>query len=626
MSIADWPDDEWRLAGQIPQPQGAPGLEFHRALTPEELAELDESTELINRLSSNDAFARAVDLLTAAEEQHKALLTRDRPPPPAALGPLASAIGAVCVALGEVPKSLAAEAPRDLENQSAADLLGAIEALSATEAWRLAAALAPVLADRRAHLSVRDNALYLTEEGAAALSGQTGITIPDEPIIAQLRAAALVGEEMVAERLLAYADLISEHGLRIRRLAAEVHLGAPAAVRFVPGEKEDSRTLNFKPLPLDRIEFLHVAVRQSEQLLRESVDEDDDGEADENVDDEDNEVEAGISGGGGGGQDVDEEENNQPEDDEESADGDHDGDGQLPPPEGLPLDFASLVAYAERIPTELERAWSDALDAVGLDEAHKELQTRSQAVFTATVRLAQVAQERAAQAGRDRVMPFHPSDPAGLGALDVDGDAEALALGGMLGQMAGVQALAQSVGRMNRKSLSTGTIRSSEDPSWWEAGAFAETRGRAFALRRLTADLDSLEGQHPGDAPGAVVPGPPAWSDRLRLAEESRDRGDYEAAVVHAWVALRVRGAQLAGVALTDVPDEFEERLQADPELGEIAHGFTLLRDLSKKVVSGAPAPLGFYAHVASIMIGPLRRLCSGLSQTLPRAVNGPDA
>ena len=632
MSGAEWPDDKWLLAGQVPQPEGAPGLEIHRALTSEELAELDESSELINRLSSNNAYARTVDLLVAAEQQHDALLAHDRPPPPAALGPLAAAIGAVCAALTEVPRSILSDTPKDLDDVAATQLTEAVEGLCETEAWKIAAGIVPVLADRRAHLSVRDGALYLTDAGAAALANQEGVSVPDEPILSQLREAALVGEEMVAERLLAYADLIGQHGLRVRRLAAEVDLGAPTAVRFVPGAEEGSRTLNFKPLPLDRIEFLYIAIRQSEQLRREPTEDDDElaiGDRDAN-DDEDGAAADGREPSGSAAAERAEDDGEDADDedaaDTEDAEVDENDLADTPLPEELPLDFASLIANAERIPTELERAWSEALDAIGLDEAHAALQARWQAVFTATVRLVQVAQERAAEAGRSRVMPFHPSDPAGLIALDVEGDQEARILAGMLGQTAGMQALVESFGRLGRKDQSAAVLRSPEDPSWWEAGAFAEARGRAFGLRRLTAELDAMENEGGGHAAGAAVPGPPAWSDRLRLAEEANDRGDYEAAVIHGWLGLRERAAQLAGVPLADVPDEFEDRLQADPELSEIARGFPLLRDLSRQALNGAPAPLGFYAHVASIVIRPLRRVCSGLSQTLPRAVHGTES
>jgi len=63
-------DVEWRLAGQIPQPQGSPAIEIHRPLTQAELTELDEAAEIINRLSGNDTYARAVQLLDVAERQH----------------------------------------------------------------------------------------------------------------------------------------------------------------------------------------------------------------------------------------------------------------------------------------------------------------------------------------------------------------------------------------------------------------------------------------------------------------------------------------------------------------------------------------------------------------------------
>jgi hypothetical protein len=137
-------------------------------------------------------------------------------------------------------------------------------------------------------------------------------------------------------------------------------------------------------------------------------------------------------------------------------------------------------------------------------------------------------------------------------------------------------------------------------------------------------EVDAAERARLSQEGGEPVPAPARWADRLRLAEEARDRGDYEAAVVHAWLAARERGAQLAGVKLLDVPDAFEDRLAQDPELSEIGPGFPLLRDLSRRALGADPAPLGYYAHAAVMLVEPLRRICSGLSQTLPRAVHEP--
>jgi hypothetical protein len=625
MTEPSQPDSDWLLAGQIPQPEGAPALEVGRALTPDELAGLDEASDLLNRLSANNAYARAVDLLLAAEQQHEALLGRDRPPPPAALGPLAAAIAAACVALAEVPSSIIADVESDLDAEQAAELRQAVEDLADADVWRAVAALPAVTADRRAHLTVRDKALHLTEAGRAAIRSQAEVTPAGEPVLAQLHAAAALAQEMTAERLVACEDLIDRHAVVVRRLAAEVPLGAPVALRWMPGEDEASRKVEFKPLPLDRIEYLYVAVRRAGQLLDERSDDDADEDDAGNGEDAGGEGDATLAERAEDATDdagEPEDEDDEDEENEEKAIG-----GAGPPPaEALPLDFSSLVAHAERLPTELERAWSEALDQIGLDEAHEELRTRWQAVFTATVRFAQASQARAEAEGLDCGMPFHPSDAATLGVLDVDGDVEAQRLGALLGQMSGVQALAESVGRLSRKDQGTGMIRSPEDPSWWEAGAFAETRGRAFALRRLTTEVEAAERARLAQEGDEPVPTPARWGDRLRLAEEARDRGDFEAAVVHAWLAVRERGAQLAGVRLSEVTDSFEDRLAQDPELSEIAPGFPLLRDLSRRALGGDPAPLGFYAHTAFMLVEPLRRICSGLSQALPRAVHEPDS
>ena len=77
---------------------------------------------------------------------------------------------------------------------------------------------------------------------------------------------------------------------------------------------------------------------------------------------------------------------------------------------------------------------------------------------------------------------------------------------------------------------------------------------------------------------------------------------------------------------MADVTDAFEDRLSQASELSEIGAGFPLLRDLSRRALSADPAPLGYYAHAAIMLVDPLRRICSSLSQTLPRAVREPDS
>lgn len=626
----------WRLAGQIPQEAGPPATELLRPLTSAEFADLDEASELLNRLSANASYARVVDLLGAVETQHQALAERDRPAPPAALGPLGSAIEAFCGALAEIPSDLLRPATHDLKEAEAAELQAKIEKLEAEEEWRAALALSTIVRDRRANLVVNDRAVWLTDRARTQLKAESGLAPEAEPLIGLLRAGVEVGQRMTAHRLLAYEALIERHGLFVRRLGAEVPLGAPAAISSVPGEAEGSTNVSFKPFPLDRIVVLHIALRQSVSLLAE------DGE--DKVDD-------GVAEETGRGKPADqgrapgdtEEPSEVAGETEDECDDEADLDAGRQPPEGpasddagdttveqgdtLPLDYAALVSFAERLPAEVERAWSQALDAVGLDEAHAGLAVRWHAVLTATGRLAQRDQEELQAAGLNARLPFLPNDPRALGVLDLDGDTDAQWAAASLGQMAGLQAVVESYRRLTNKGAGGANLASPDESSWWEAGAFAATRSRAFALRRLTAEAEAAQrarlGTSPAPQPGAWLTG--AWVDRLRLADEAQLRGDWEAAVLHQWLALRERAAQLANIDRNAVAEEFEARLAENPELSQIGPGFLLLRAISHRILAGTPPPLGFSALVVTLLGDGLRRLCSGLSSHLAVAAAGED-
>lgn len=640
-------DVEWRLAGQIQQPQGSPAIEIHRPLTQAELTELDEAAEIINRLSANDTYARAVQLLDVAERQHESQVVRDRPAPPAALGPLAAAIGAVCAALTEVPTDLLAQAQRDLSQDQYEDLAATVAELGGSSRWRGAISLATVMGDRRANLAVRGGALHLTDAANAKVKAKAGVDVGDAAVIERLRDAALVAQQMTAHRFLAYRELLVRHALFVRRLAAEVPLGAPVAFLSVAAEDAQSSNVSFKPFPLDRIVALYVAIRQSEQLLAEVSKESPDDEVRRTGEDgagaaasQQSESDEANSGTGGpeaeGEQDDEGDQGAEPEggghegvradagdDDGDGANdaSDSDGAGAQSAPDTVPLDFASLVSFAERLPSEVERAWSQALDQVGLDEAHAELSARWQSVLVGAARMAQRDEAESAAAGVDARLPFMPGDPRALEALDLDGDAQSQWVTATLGQMTGLEALVKSLQRLMSRGCGEPLMRSPDDPSWWESGAFAETRGRGFGLRRLTTEVDLAQRAKLSDSESApAVPPLARWADRFRLAEDASDRGDWEASVIHLWVAVRERASQLAGVPLAEVPDDFEERVAADPEVAEMASGFTLLRDLAHRALAADPAPLAFYVLAATILIEPLHRVCSGLSQILPLA------
>lgn len=597
-------EGEWLLAGQIPQEGAAPAIEGLRPLTSGELESLEQASELLGRLSAASEYARAVGLMRALEERHAAICGRDRPPPAAALGPLAETIDAVCVALREIPATLIEQAQRDLAEKDAESLNEEITAITTVDYWRAAVALPAVTGDRRANLVVDDGRLRLTDAGLAALgSAADEADVGDQPVIEIVAQALLRAQEMIAQRILAYHELIDEHGLFVRLLAAEVQLGHPIALAVGPAQDrpvEESRTMSLKPLPLDRVAILQAAIRNAESLLAEGESLEDEDEDEDDDEDDDDEAEA-----------------------DDEADEDTEAGG---PPGPLPLDYQLLIEHARQLPGEVERAWSAALDAVGQAEAHAELAARWTAVLTATARLAQQQSLELAEAGVDGRMPL-PDDPAVLSVLELDGDARAAWLAGSIGQMGALQAVAAGYRQIMEADADSVRFREPDDPKWWDSGAFAALRSRAFALERLSAEVDAAQArllgtQDPSDPPpGVPVTG--SWSHRLHLADDASVRGDWEAAVVHLWLALRERAAQLAGVEVASISINFEEHLASDPEVAGFGHGIVMLAGVARRILAGSPPPLGLSVALAGILSGAIRRLCSSLSNVLIDAVGG---
>jgi hypothetical protein len=605
----------WQLGSQIPQEGEQSAIELIRPLSDEELQLLDVASELLGRVAASSAYARTVDLIQAFERAHDALGRRDRPPPASALGPIVETVNSVSKALSNVPVVLTEEAREDLPAAEALVLQEQIEAITKLDGWSAAIALPEAMRDRRANLVVDEGELRLTDAGMVTVGQQGGTS--GRGISEILAEGVLLAQEMVARRILAYRELIDEHGLRVRQLAVEVQFGYPVAIAMAePDDDETSSNLKFRPFPLDRIAVLQAALRNAPVFLEgrdERTQAEDEAYRDPDLSEDrgaagrgeiDGEDEA-DDGGGHEGEDVDSEES-------------HANDSAAVPP----LDLSLLIEHAARLPGEVERAWSAALDRVGQEHEHAELAARWSTVVTALLATAQSQAAELAEAGIDGRMPL-PDDRLILHLLDLDGDDRAQWLAASVGQMAALQSVLAGYQQLLNRSGEKEGLGAPEDAGWWQSGAFAALRSRALALGYLSAQVDSAQARMLGgsEMPAVGVPLSGTWSHRLHLADEAQMRGDWEAAVVHLWLALRERAGQLAGVEVSAIPEEFAARLAADPELGGIGTGITLLGEVAARILRGNPPELGFSVVLVTLLATPIRRLCVGLSAILLNAV-----
>lgn len=630
------PEVQWTLGAQIPLADGTQSLEMVRPLMPEELERLNGAAALLRRVSATTEYARAVGLMKALEERHDALAGRDRPPPSAALGPLTKSIAALCAALADVPAALVDQARGDLDVDRAEGLAQRVATMTASDAWRLALALSAVIGDRRANLAIDEGWLRLTAAGLDVLGRAADVGHPpDEPVLTRLRAALLLAQDMLGHRLLAYRELIDKQGLVVRLLAAEVQLGTPTLMAITPLEStadEDRQNISMSPLPLDHDAVLQVAVRNAEQLLRvkDATVEHPDAAAEHGGED-DRLAREQADEGDAGGYDADEADAGEQADEHDDGEADELADdvanvGELADPDAepiprlAPIDDQLLFEHARTLPGEAERAWSTALASLGQDDAHAELAARWQAFLTTIARRAQGQAQELTAAGIDARITL-PDDPAVLTVLTLDEDPRAQWLAASVGQMAGLQAVLKAYRTVLDGRRDEPAFGEPDAPQWWESGAFGALRARAAALERLTNEVDAADARLLGndDTPPAVPVGG-AWTARLQLADDAQARGDWEAAVVHLWLALRQRAAQLASISPASVPDTFEERLAAEPDLGGYGPALKLLARVARRILSGDPPPLGLSVVLANLLTPRIRVLCTSLSDVLPRA------
>ncbi len=293
-----------------------------------------------------------------------------------------------------------------------------------------------------------------------------------------------------------------------------------------------------------------------------------------------------------------------------------------PPAEPQPLDFNTLIEDLGRLPAETERAWSKALDADLLGESQNELRAEWTSLLAVLYREADDATGRMQARGIDPTFFIHPEDPAVLETLNPDGAELELWQALSVAQMRALLGVATCLEGLTTPRAPFGVGRPDE-LTWWEAGAFALIRLRAAELARVTGQLD--EAERALDTPateeqaGALrLTGP--WRERLTLADEAVLRGDPEASVMHLRLAIRERAAQLAGLALADVPADIEQRLATDPELEQMATGLRLLARVGDRLHESRPLSLGFALPVSELMLKSVSRLCLSLSAALIRA------
>jgi hypothetical protein len=277
--------------------------------------------------------------------------------------------------------------------------------------------------------------------------------------------------------------------------------------------------------------------------------------------------------------------------------------GATPAP--VPTDLDALMRHAIRLSTDLEKAWSSALDAVTVAPAHKQLTADWQAFLTALTELMDRSARRLEQAGFNARLTGDPPDLEVADTLEIRPDpqrrwsqaayAHALAMDGLL----------QAVGAVQAPSGQQVSLRTGASFQWWEAGAFALVRTRALLVRRTATETDLAEAELLGqDTPTAARTAFALAEDELEAARAALTRGDPQGGLIHAHAALRARLRASTDESHAERGVRRPGRYFASaPSLESVSRLLLLLDESVDNLLAGDSFDLGVIVPLAQLVI-----------------------
>jgi hypothetical protein len=278
------------------------------------------------------------------------------------------------------------------------------------------------------------------------------------------------------------------------------------------------------------------------------------------------------------------------------------------------VDLLAVVEYTSKLTVTAERAWSAALDPAAVGEAHRELLDQWANLVAVIQRQARLSSRALEAAGLDATADQFPPGVPQLLTLEFDADLERRRRQLQLAQFYALDQLVTALQGLQEPSKAaldpqTGQVTQ----TWWDAGAFASVRPRARHLARVTLALLDAEQAAIAATAGeaATVPGqasppaqPPPWSVHLDLGTEALRRGDIEATLLHAHLALTAR--------FTDVPSLTDAVAAPFGDQAEREAVKTLVAKLEEAIgrfAAGASVDLGVSVPLAHALLPLIERL-----------------
>jgi hypothetical protein len=259
-----------------------------------------------------------------------------------------------------------------------------------------------------------------------------------------------------------------------------------------------------------------------------------------------------------------------------------------------PVDLEALALHVIKLSGELERAWSDALDASVMERAEGELNNELSAFVTAMSGALEETDAELLAAGIDPRLYTWPYDPEVFKKLEPSTDPKTRRSQLVTAQMVVLREVLEAFKALQEPSGEEIDLVAQSRTEWFEAGAFSLFRDRAALLLRVTRDVDRVTDILVAEPAAAKLDlSVEAAFESLKAGRAAYARGDLDAAIVHCRAALRGALESLPFIRRSDERLVEPGALLAQaPSLREYAGALRLL-DAEAGALSRRRAPLG---------------------------------
>lgn len=205
-----------------------------------------------------------------------------------------------------------------------------------------------------------------------------------------------------------------------------------------------------------------------------------------------------------------------------------------------PVDLDALGRHATSFSGEIEKAWSDALRALDLENAESEFGTRLQAFLGGLTAAIVESEDQLSQAGIDPKVYTWPGDPDAFRRLVGTTDARKRREQLEIAQMVSLERFLQMAQALTSPTGESVNLMTQARTEWFESGAFSLFRDRAEVLLRLTREIDQLsEGLLGEPEPPLLDLSLGASFGSLKSMRRAVLHGDFDAGLIHGRAALR---------------------------------------------------------------------------------------